>query len=64
MKAVFIYTNSMSPKVDVYPTCTKVEEATVDTVEQINISYTTGDPPVVAIDAKPKADGQLAIFWE
>lgn len=64
MKAVFIYTNDQSPKVDVYNTCTKVEETTVDSVEQINISYTTGDPPVVAIDAKPKADGQLAIFWE
>lgn len=64
MKAVFIYTNSMSPKVDVYPACTKVEEATVDSLEQIKIYYTTGDPSVISIDEKPKADGQLAIFWE
>lgn len=64
MKAVFIYTNNLSPQVDVYNNTTKIEEATVDDVEQINIYHSEGDPPVIAIEPKVKTDGQLAIFWE
>ena len=62
-KAVFIYTNGNSPQVDVYPNTTKIEEATVDSVEKVNIYHSVGDPPVVTIEAKNKADGQVAIFW-
>lgn len=63
MKAVFIYTNDTAPQTDVYINTTKIEEATVDGVEKINIYHSVGDPPVVSIEAKNKADGQIAIFW-
>lgn len=63
MKAVFIYTNDTAPQTDVYINTTKIEEETVDGVEKINIYHNVGDPPVVTIDAKNKADGQIAVFW-
>lgn len=63
MKAIFIYTNSMSPQTDVYPNTSKIEEETVSGVEKVNIYHSVGDPPVVAIEAKNKADGHVVIFW-